>query len=39
MSRMTMLQGVETMIMEAVPTITKVIDATDHTTGENPYFS
>jgi len=39
MSRMTMLQGVETMIMEAVPVITKVIDATDHTTGENPYYS
>jgi Fe/S biogenesis protein NfuA len=39
MSRMTMLQGVQTMIMEAVPAITKVIDATDHTTGENPYFS
>jgi Fe/S biogenesis protein NfuA len=39
MSRMTMLQGVQTMIMEAVPAITKVVDATDHTTGENPYFS
>ena len=39
MSRMTMLQGVQTMIMEAVPAIAKVIDATDHTTGENPYFS
>ena len=39
MSRMTMLQGVQTMITEAVPAITKVIDATDHTTGENPYFS
>ena len=39
MSRMTMLQGVQTMIMEAVPAITKVIDATDHATGENPYFS
>jgi Fe/S biogenesis protein NfuA len=39
MSRMTMLQGVQTMIMEAVPAITKVLDATDHTTGENPYYS
>ena len=39
MSRMTMLQGVQTMITEAVPAITKVIDATDHATGENPYYS
>jgi Fe/S biogenesis protein NfuA len=39
MSRMTMLEGVQTMIIEAVPTITKVVDATDHSTGENPYYS
>ena len=39
MSRMTMLEGVQTMIMEAVPTITKVVDATDHSTGENPYYT
>jgi len=39
MSRMTMLQGVQTMIKEAVPGIDKVIDATDHSTGENPYYS
>jgi Fe/S biogenesis protein NfuA len=39
MSRMTMLEGVQTMITEAVPTITKVVDATDHSTGENPYYS
>jgi Fe/S biogenesis protein NfuA len=39
MSRMTMLQGVQTMIIEAVPGIDKVIDATDHSTGENPYYS
>ena len=39
MSRMTMLEGVQTMIVEAIPTITKVVDATDHSTGENPYYS
>jgi Fe/S biogenesis protein NfuA len=39
MSRMTMLEGVQTMLMEAVPTITKVVDATDHSTGENPYYT
>ena len=36
MSRMTMLQGVQTMIADAVPGIDKVIDATDHSTGETP---
>ena len=39
MSRMTMLQGVQTMIKDAVPGIDKVIDATDHSTGENPFYS
>ncbi len=39
MSRMTMLQGVEKMISEQVPGVTQVIDATDHATGENPYYS
>ncbi len=39
MSRMTMLQGVQTMIIDAVPGVDKVIDATDHSTGENPFFT
>jgi Fe/S biogenesis protein NfuA len=39
MSRMTMLEGVQTMLTEAVPAIVKVVDATDHATGENPYYS
>ena len=39
MSRMTMLEGVQTMLAEAVPQITAVKDLTDHTTGENPYYS
>ena len=34
-----MLQGVQTMIADAVPGIDKVIDATDHSTGENPYYT
>jgi Fe/S biogenesis protein NfuA len=38
MSRMTMLQGVQATLRERVPGIEKVIDATDHTTGENPYY-
>lgn len=39
MSRMTMLQGVQTMIVEQVPAIAKVVDVTDHTSGENPYYT
>lgn len=39
MSRATMLQGVQTMLVDNVPGVTNVIDATDHSTGENPYYS
>ncbi len=39
MSRMTMLDGVQTMLAESVPEITAVKDLTDHATGENPYYS
>lgn len=38
MSRMTLRQGVERMLREAVPEITAVHDITDHASGENPYF-
>lgn len=38
MSRMTMLEGVQTMVTEQVPDIQRVRDITDHTTGENPYY-
>lgn len=39
MSRMTMLDGVQTMLVEQVEGILKVSDITDHTTGENPFYS
>jgi Fe/S biogenesis protein NfuA len=39
MSRMTMVSGVQTSLREAIPDITKVIDATDHTAGTNPYYA
>ena len=39
MSRQTMLDGVQTMLVEQVPAITRVRDITDHTTGANPYYS
>lgn len=38
MSRMTMLDGVQTMLVEAVSGVTAVKDLTDHTTGTNPYY-
>ena len=39
MSRMTMLDGVQTMIVEQIDGIKQVEDITDHSTGENPYYS
>ena len=39
MSRMTLRQGVERMLRQAVPEITAVHDVTDHASGENPYFN
>lgn len=39
MSRMTMMDGVQRMLVEALPAVAKVVDVTDHSTGENPYYS
>jgi IscR-regulated protein YhgI len=38
MSRLTLRQGVERMLRQAVPEITEVHDVTDHESGANPYF-
>lgn len=38
MSRMTMLEGVQTTLVDKVPGVDKVRDLTDHTTGENPFY-
>jgi Fe/S biogenesis protein NfuA len=38
MSRMTMLDGVQTMLIEKLPEIERVRDLTDHASGENPYY-
>jgi Fe/S biogenesis protein NfuA len=38
MATVTLSQGIETTIREAVPEITSVVDATDHQSGTNPYF-
>ena len=39
MSKMTMLDGVQTMLVEQIEGLVKVQDITDHETGENPYYS
>ncbi len=38
MINVTLKQGVETTIFEAVPQITRVMDVTDHASGSNPYY-
>jgi Fe/S biogenesis protein NfuA len=38
LSRMTLRQGVERMLRQAVPELTAVHDVTDHASGANPYF-
>ena len=39
LSKATMLDGVQTMLSEAIPAVQRVRDLTDHSTGENPYYS
>jgi Fe/S biogenesis protein NfuA len=38
MANVTLKQGIEVMIREAVPEIRQVIDTTDHAGGTNPYY-
>ncbi|MHB8481633.1 MAG: iron-sulfur cluster assembly accessory protein [Nitrospiria bacterium] len=38
MANVTLKQGIEVMIKEAVPAITSVLDVTDHAGGNNPYY-
>jgi len=38
MATVTLSQGIETAIIQAVPEITSVVDVTDHQSGDNPYF-
>ncbi len=39
MSKMTMLDGVQTMLVDAIEAVERVKDLTDHTTGESPFYS
>ena len=38
MADVTLKQGIEVMIKEAIPEIRQIIDTTDHASGKNPYF-
>jgi Fe/S biogenesis protein NfuA len=38
MAAVTLSQGIEVMLVEAVPEITEVVDVTDHAGGTNPYY-
>jgi Fe/S biogenesis protein NfuA len=38
MANVTLKQGVEVMIKDAVPGIVNIVDSTDHASGTNPYY-
>ncbi|MPZ70338.1 MAG: hypothetical protein GEU71_12550 [Actinobacteria bacterium] len=38
-AKVTLSQGIETALLQAVPEITEVVDVTDHASGTNPYFA
>ena len=39
MSAMTLSEGIKKMILETIPEVREVIDATNHSAGENPFYS
>jgi Fe/S biogenesis protein NfuA len=39
MSQMTLRQGIETSLLDEVPELTRILDVTDHGSGENPFYS
>ena len=39
MSQATLTEGIRAAIVEAIPEITEVVDATDHTAGDNPFYT
>jgi len=39
MSRLTLSQGIETMLRDALPELDRVLDVTDHASGVNPFYA
>lgn len=38
-SAMTLQDGIKTMLLDALPELTDVVDSTDHSAGENPFYT
>ncbi len=38
MSALTLREGIETAILTSIPEVTEVVDTTDHSSGENPFY-
>ena len=38
MAAVTLKQGIERILLEAIPELTEVVDVTDHASGDNPYY-
>jgi Fe/S biogenesis protein NfuA len=38
LAAVTLSQGIEVAILDAVPEIAEVVDVTDHASGTNPYY-
>ncbi len=38
-SALTLQEGIKTMLMDALPEISEVLDSTDHSAGENPFYT
>jgi Fe/S biogenesis protein NfuA len=38
LAQVTLKQGIERTLLEAIPELTQVVDVTDHASGENPYL-
>jgi Fe/S biogenesis protein NfuA len=38
MAQVTLKQGIERILLDAIPAITEVVDVTDHAAGSDPYY-
>lgn len=38
MAQVTLKQGIERILLDAIPELTAVVDVTDHSSGDNPYY-
>jgi Fe-S cluster biogenesis protein NfuA len=38
-AQLTMAQGIEMLLRDEIPEVSKVVDVTDHAAGENPFYA